>query len=1390
MAKDLGKGVSHTYSNPNHAYDSVVFRQGKPPLDSEVNLSQQLMLDQVRKSTLDNSSGWVSFREPFAEPGNENFFYTQDPSEPLPEIALVNGWPVHVTNTHSTASNVNEVHMDEFPLVSGSRVDGVFLEVWRGLISDEMSGITTPTDLTKVGILRSVTAVDANTAWSCGDNGILLHTDNGGVTWVSKPTPTTVGLNDIKFITKAVGYAVGQDGTAFKTEDQGVRWTKLDIPVTDSLNRIFIVSPTQVYFVGDNGTILVSLDGFQFNLVVNTGGVSSNLNDVFFYNSSIGWAVGDKGAYLRTLDGGATWTNQRITVRDPSNPNQETTVTVNLNAVRFSNLSDGLVVGDSGFIGRATDGGIRWADISQSIYNPDSEGNPNVQAYTRATQNLNSLKLVNSYPLRISLSIRNTNAFRSATYEISPTELTLTYQDASDLTKKSVSINLGHYATDEDLVDAINNVIDTSTNEYVFNASSGFTETAYLAHDDTATIYGSESTEIRFSMGDNAWVVGDDGLVLSSRNGGASWEREESSATFNLYGVDFTGLDFGWVVGDQGEISRYTSSEDSWSSQDTDLVRQTQRKVFFNGNNASPASLNLRNDSIHPKVNKETAGRTQIQYRIRVVEGVDIASFRDAGLGSEYVYSKGPNGSVRAAGSYPFVNMGRVTGDFGLWRSLCRNTVDGYSYAIPMFLVSRRNQQAYNPDTNINGSSVDSVGAIRPDGLAYSDITRDDIVDIRRKTGNVDLASLLGESMDRLLSGTLNTSMVRDPARGGQVGSYTVHIDEFGSDRLESLANAEINAQAVGGFTGFAEGSAQDNAGNMSIPGISGPPSAAHFPTLTNGMYNHDPDLYKAFYSVTDNDNFLEFDGQDIPGYFTGMGTEKASFVFAEEGVQEGDGINYVIEGKYIDFGSVGLSKIPTIPLQVKNVVRGTPSSAYHYFGIDKGVDHKLVRRFSTGVDSYRDYIEASSTGFGGDQESNASSFRIHLYQKVEENTTEIKIPKNIEGYFVFAVKEIRNVLDGGVYRVANLQDRDGNDKSVLVVNLSSTHTVTKGSYIEIIAEVTTSENENLKSIIGQVTQDRGETVDAFRSPYLTVFDSSVKGVGKSYKSVILSKTASGGEVSFADGDKVVGVASMNYLEGDSKATLWLESSGSYTTAVVTRVEKNSLGYITKLVGSSFNDASVLVCVIQEISQFQNSSGSSSAVVSYKTNAVQTLQPLPSTMAIQILAGPADFCISSLGTGGGIPSDLFSNPLEHVPVYDDLINPSYFFNLYGLEFNSFLEEQGFVSLPFRVSRRPSGVITLGGSGIDRLGRTFYRTSSESMLFKTEGMSLGNPRKLMVPFLAQIKSQVTSPALYGEVVLAVVSSYENTSLANEISFGPKQGKAVISLYKVPGMPLVK
>jgi photosystem II stability/assembly factor-like uncharacterized protein len=117
-------------------------------------------------------------------------------------------------------------------------------------------------------MLFATTIVDDNTVIAVGDIGLILRTEDGGVTWTQQVSGTTQYLSGVSFTDANTGTVVGGGGTILHTTDGGATWTQQ-------------VSGTTQYLAG-----------------------------VSFTDTNAGTVVGGEGTILHTTDGGATWTQQ------------------------------------------------------------------------------------------------------------------------------------------------------------------------------------------------------------------------------------------------------------------------------------------------------------------------------------------------------------------------------------------------------------------------------------------------------------------------------------------------------------------------------------------------------------------------------------------------------------------------------------------------------------------------------------------------------------------------------------------------------------------------------------------------------------------------------------------------------------------------------------------------------------------------------------------------------------------------------------------------------------------------------------------------------------------------------------------------------------------------
>ena len=353
MEQNVTKESSSIYESLQYAFDKVTFNAGNPPLDSELNIMQEYLELITQKSTANLPSGWLSYRPYYTDKDLSNSFYTQDISEPKPEVALVNGWPIYVTNTNTSLKHINKINLNDFELKSGSRVDGVFLEVWRSLITPtDSENQAKPQSSSRIGTIYGIDMYDESLGWAVGEKGIILKTVDGGVSWTTIDAPIPVKFKRVKFYDQTIGYAIAEKGYVVKSINGGESWFTVSTIVNDNLNDLFIIDQNTVIVVGDNGTILKTLDGTVFEIIKNTSGITNNLNGVYFYDDRIGWAVGDSATMLITVDRGQTWQVQTVL-----NVRTNSVVIDDLVSVAFFNLDDGLVVGKNGTILKTADGG-------------------------------------------------------------------------------------------------------------------------------------------------------------------------------------------------------------------------------------------------------------------------------------------------------------------------------------------------------------------------------------------------------------------------------------------------------------------------------------------------------------------------------------------------------------------------------------------------------------------------------------------------------------------------------------------------------------------------------------------------------------------------------------------------------------------------------------------------------------------------------------------------------------------------------------------------------------------------------------------------------------------------------------------------------------------------
>lgn len=167
--------------------------------------------------------------------------------------------------------------------------------------------------------LYGVCCIDTNMVFVCGQNGVILKTEDGGNSWQEKYRQSGYHWYKIKFVDSNVGFSFGRDnnykGKLLKTIDGGETWMDMGCP----FNAYNYLSPSSCdLFLVDTDTLYVASD----QLMKSTDGGNSfsqleiewlNSTQDLYFEGNVGYIVwgmaGDfQGTHVaKTTDYGSSW---------------------------------------------------------------------------------------------------------------------------------------------------------------------------------------------------------------------------------------------------------------------------------------------------------------------------------------------------------------------------------------------------------------------------------------------------------------------------------------------------------------------------------------------------------------------------------------------------------------------------------------------------------------------------------------------------------------------------------------------------------------------------------------------------------------------------------------------------------------------------------------------------------------------------------------------------------------------------------------------------------------------------------------------------------------------------------------------------------------------------
>ncbi|MBI4984639.1 MAG: glycosyl hydrolase [Rhodocyclales bacterium] len=133
---------------------------------------------------------------------------------------------------------------------------------------------------------------------AAGERGIVLLSDDSGVSWRQAPAPVSVTLTSAHFVTEKDGWITGHGGILLHTTDGGETWSKRfdgkEVAKTILAAELAKGPAAEPNQLADAQRLVAD-------------GPDKPFLDVWFASPQRGFVVGAYGLFLRTEDGGKTW---------------------------------------------------------------------------------------------------------------------------------------------------------------------------------------------------------------------------------------------------------------------------------------------------------------------------------------------------------------------------------------------------------------------------------------------------------------------------------------------------------------------------------------------------------------------------------------------------------------------------------------------------------------------------------------------------------------------------------------------------------------------------------------------------------------------------------------------------------------------------------------------------------------------------------------------------------------------------------------------------------------------------------------------------------------------------------------------------------------------------
>lgn len=197
-------------------------------------------------------------------------------------------------------------------------------------------------------VLLGIAAAGKRRLVSVGERGLIIISDDFGLTWRQVATPVSVTLTAVHFVNARSGWAVGHQGVILHSADGGEHW---QLQLDGNQAAQLALAAVQAQRMPPNADPLEHERELKDAERLVEEGSDKPFFDIHFQNDHTGWAIGAYGLCFRTTDGGDNWQPWMQHLANPDG----------LHLYAMAGLGQTLnVAGERGLLLSSSDGGISF----------------------------------------------------------------------------------------------------------------------------------------------------------------------------------------------------------------------------------------------------------------------------------------------------------------------------------------------------------------------------------------------------------------------------------------------------------------------------------------------------------------------------------------------------------------------------------------------------------------------------------------------------------------------------------------------------------------------------------------------------------------------------------------------------------------------------------------------------------------------------------------------------------------------------------------------------------------------------------------------------------------------------------------------------------------------